>query len=689
MRKNLLHFFFNSEYVFAALLALLFVRILYLISDNLPDTDNTSFLDPIFGRIDFLNIKDVSLDAIFAMKDMHFADPRILVVNVGETAPTPDGKIALLLRRLHAWKARAIGIDVIFDDLHFERFPPERRFEIDALREALRAVPRVTLVDGYDENLLRPSLHIDSAVAAAVGSFGYANLSPDDDGVIRRFYPWRSIAGVRRLAFPIALLTQYDSTLVAGMLSMPEEEQIIYYAGTTAQFSVVPIDDLLTDDRYADRCGGAIVLIGLTTERGLSYLGDMHRTPMGKKTVVYRPDGTSTTGVEGADMPGLLIHANVVNMLLKREFIFPVPAWMDWVLAFLLNYISIALYRVLRSKPQTRLGVGLLIGGFIIVETIVVFFIPIIAFFYFSTKISYHLMATSVLMFIPAFAWVTKIRYALLHRRTRRLLRRLPRPLTDPLLHAFEDDQPYPSYVGSLHAAEVFLHFAYAVELARRGRERISPEMFLFPELPQWREAIRAVEALWSSSRRGDAWQRYYYAFLAGKKAQYLRDSEVKRQFLSTQYDEFNEHVYFDEWDLFIPHVLRMIHSDLRAYHDLLLFDVAWNNGAGPRVQSIGFDVDTPLLTLGRVTLREDGLYAAPAADPEALAPLGPFCILAECKLHRETELFVFAGLLRKQMLGGMIPAYYGRTICCEAVVPDESLAWFHQHSIHHGGAAA
>ena len=81
-------------------------------------------------------------------------------------------------------------------------------------------------------------------------------------------------------------------------------------------------------------------------------------------------------------------------MLLHGTFISPVPVWADWLLVFLLSYISIAVYRVLRTKPTSRFQVGVLITSMLFSEAVIVFFLPLIAFFYFDIKISYNLMAS-------------------------------------------------------------------------------------------------------------------------------------------------------------------------------------------------------------------------------------------------------------------------------------------------------
>ena len=685
MRKPLIRYFWNIEYVFAALFVLVMVRLLYVISENLPDVDDTSFLDPIFGRIDFLNIKDVSLDAIFAMKDTKFPGDKIAVVNVGKIGPTPDAKIALLLYKLKEWNAKAIGIDIIFDAQHFERFSPEEAFEVEAIKKALADVPNIVLPSAFDPESMKSTIFYDSSITHAVKNYGFINFTPDQDGVIRKFYPYRVVENTRRNYFPLEVLRLYDATLVEPLLRLPEQQQVIFYTGTKDQFNVYPIDDLLEpDERFKSNFKDAIVLIGFTDEAGLMWRGDLFTTPMRRKIVVGMQDGTRKVGLEGSDMSGLIVHANVLNMLLNQQYMRIAPEWVDWMITFFLSYGSIALYRVLRTKPRTKIGVGLMIGALIISETIVVFFLPIISFFYFNVKISYHLMATSVLLFIPAHAWITKLRHVILHRRVRAQSKTMPSNVLAPLRYAFRDDEPFPSYIGSTHASLFYLHYCFAIEAARKGKEVTSNDTaaYVFPLLLQWRAQLPALEKICYSLSQADQWQHYFYSFLEGKKLSFLRDSEMKALFLSTQYDQFNEHVYFEEWDILLPHIQRLFQDDLVDYRKYRLFEITKEQTNSPHVQSVGFMTSTQKIPPANIDTEASGLFLASHERPEELFPMAPFGEYVDCKLHRRKELFVYAGIIRKQEMFSAVPVYYGETVACEPVLTEQTMQWFRVHHL-------
>ncbi|MCB2206518.1 CHASE2 domain-containing protein [bacterium] len=652
MRKRLIQYFFRLEYLAASLLVLLLVQVMIMISQQLPDADETSFLNPILDRIDFLNIADVSLDAIFAVRYAEFPDKRIKVVNIGEVAPTPDGKIAALLYRLQDLGAAVVGLDIILDDLHVERFPEDRLMEVEALRLALQNVPNTVLVSGIDLETCEPTFEIIPPIRAACDNYGFANLVPDRDGVIRRFLPWAEVDGERWMSFPVKVLDMVQPSATEAVLSLPSEPQVIYYSSTFTQIPSVPIDDVLQGNMYDSFFKDAIVLVGYVNEGGLFFLDDTHKTPMGKKV-----------GIEGPDMPGVLIHANVIDMLLKHRFIHPVAPWVDWLLTFLLSYISIALYRILRTKPPGRFGVAVLITTVLFTEAVIVFFLPLIAFFYFDLKISYNLMATAVLLFIPANAFTTWLRFRIREYSTRRALCHTANPLSEVMCVAFEDNEPFIAHTRLLHAAEVLPVFAHAVCLAEaEAREDWKPSA-LHSRLDDWQQRIPELSARLQADTDMARELRHFLLFLDGKKEERMRESAVKEAFLSTELQTFNEFVVFDEWELLLPRVRMLWEQLLRSYLDVPLFTVD-DNG-----RSHG---------LGTLTLspEEEGIFRELRAGvyrkgthqshPVRLSPL---CVHAECKLHRKNELFVLGGLMRKQHGLQPYPAYFGVGPNCEPVL--------------------
>ncbi len=672
MRKRIFQYFFRLEFVISSLLVIVGVQLMLFISASLPEADETSFLNPIFDRIDFLNIADVSLDAIFMVKDAEFPHSRIKVVNIGEVAPAPDGKIAALLYKLDALGADVVGIDVILDDKHLERFPPERLQELEDLRIALLDVPNVVLAKGFRPATMSEDWKLLPPIENAASHYGYVNLFPDPDGMVRRFLPAAEVDGERWISFPVKLLELSAPESVRELLEGSPDEEVIYYTGSTGQFEVAPIDDVLFGTMYDHGYfQDAIVLVGFVNEGGLYYLDDTHKTPMGRKM-----------GMEGADMPGILIHANVINMLLQGRRIDTVDPWVDWLLVFLLSYLSIVLYRILRPKPPGRFSLAMLITGMLFTEAVIVFFIPLIAYFQFDVKVSYNLMATAALLFIPANALTTWLRFQLQQRRVKREYCDSANPLPDVLCQAFRDNEPFLAHTRLMHADFVLPLFANAVRLSEGTTERPLSSAQLQPGIAEWRDNVPEIMSEFTEAGSRKSPMQYFLQYLAGKKNEAMRDSLVKEHYLSTELQTFNEFVYFEEWELLLPRSLRLWRETLRRYLGMPLVHVAETGDmrvlrGGPQL---------PQEKEGKNRELSSGLYRMGDNDSAAWTRLSPLCEWTECKLHRKKELFVFAGLMQKQHGIAPVPAYFGLTPNCEPVLPERTireLSEIQQRDIH------
>ncbi len=675
MKKSLLGYFLSPWYALSAVITVVMVAGVVFISSNMPQPEATNFLSPMVNRFDFLNIEDVSLDAIFSIKDTKPIDHRVIVVNVEEVGPTPDGKIALLLYKLQNYGVRVIGLDVIFDSLHFDRFTGERAGEPLMLKQALADVPNVVVVNGFSEETMEPSLKLDPDVQAAVKHQGFANLLPDGDDVVRRFRPWVTVGGERWEALPVHMVEIYDPTLIAGIMQLPEEPQIIYYTSTYTEIDNIRISDIVEADSaldalYADRFRDAIVLVGYVNEGGVIYTGDTHRTPLASRTVLSHPDGPETMGVDGPDMSGVLIHANVINMLLTGEFVYGVPAWVDWLLVFLLAYINIAFYRVIRGKPVTEAKHGWLVAILLLVESPVVFLLPIIAYFSLDVKISYHLMATSVLLFIPGDIWGGKLRALWEVHRVKRVLGQAA-AVRDDVIAATTEDSDALGTLSMLHTSLRVAQLTLAINAVRAEAAGAAlPEGMDHPDLAQFEalvpEAARVLQAQDARDRGLDMFLRYVF----GRRESLMRTSAIKDRLTSLIRDDVNAYAYTDEYEL------------LKRYF-IDAFDTV-----NHRCRETALFVRVPRAEGGLSTIVLQGKAEVDAVDPSSIPTAGvhavadgqclslsPFVEWAECKLHRQHELFIFNGRVPQQYGLERSPMYLGPTLACDPALSLECLA--------------
>ncbi len=251
---------------------------------------------------------------------------------LGVAWPWPRSIHGELIRALDQAGARLIAFDIVFD---LPRDAAQDNALAKAVSESRAPVVLAASVDVVDDarfNIIKESLPLDLLLKAGA-HYGFAKLTPDSDSVIRRApltvngEPALSVAVYEILkgSLEVASLPVLDSQ--AG-----DPEILINYVGKARSVPTVSYVQAL-DYEAALPPGtfeGKVVLIGRSEAiQDLTQKGqDLFPTPFG--------------GVQLS--PGVEIHANVLNSLLRRAFIYRVPArWMLLITALLALMVTLIL----------------------------------------------------------------------------------------------------------------------------------------------------------------------------------------------------------------------------------------------------------------------------------------------------------------------------------------------------------
>lgn len=193
---------------------------------------------------------------------------------------------------------------------------PSRYTSVRYLEKAAPMQDMLTAV-GVEENI--------RIISDAAKDFGYFNINPDVDGTVRwvplavkykdDFYPHLSIEAVRKyLGSPPLLLNMAGygvDSIQIGSRTLPVDERgrlLINYRGPHKTFPHYSFSDVLNGEAPADAFKDRIVLVGATA----IGIYDMRVTPF---------SGT---------FPGVEIHANVIDNILKGDFV----NRPDWIVVF-------------------------------------------------------------------------------------------------------------------------------------------------------------------------------------------------------------------------------------------------------------------------------------------------------------------------------------------------------------------
>ncbi len=288
-------------------------------------------------------------------------DDRIAVVRVDEASldrigrawPWPRSIHASLIRALRNHGALLIGYDVTFAE---PTEPDEDRALVEAVAERGDVVLAANAI--FEGRLRDPprAMDLDLPIAElteAAALVAHANVIPDPDGVVRAvppvieapdgtYVPSLSL-GLYALAEELEgqLTFRPDGWQIGDRLIPTGRAHLMdVNFSARAEYATYSAANVIAGDVPADAFEGKVVLIGATA----LGLGDTRLTPLDKAT----------------GEPGVFVHANALNTMLTRAFLFPDGRTSVLAAVFvvsLLVALAVAFLRVWAS-PIVVFGIG-------------------------------------------------------------------------------------------------------------------------------------------------------------------------------------------------------------------------------------------------------------------------------------------------------------------------------------------
>ena len=286
----------------------------------------------LLGRLD--TVEFWALSKLYDVRGAQATTAPVVIVTIDEssineigTFPFPRAVHATLLQKISEGRPLAIGVDVIFEG-------PSPRGEEDDLvlgdavtlagNVVLAALKTVDYQGFYEREVLsvpNPTVRQGAAAVAPV------NLLVDSDGQVRRSSLTISLGGEPVTAFDVAL---YRLAVKAGAPAptLPVSPTVhVNFRGGPRTYPWVPFYRVVNGEIAPSVFRDKIVLVGPTSE----VLHDWFTTP-------FAPRG---------DMPGVEIHANVIDTYLTGNPLRDSPPWIGAVLAALAGIAaSVAVVRL-------------------------------------------------------------------------------------------------------------------------------------------------------------------------------------------------------------------------------------------------------------------------------------------------------------------------------------------------------
>ena len=275
-------------------------------------------------------------------------DPRLLVVKVDEKSRQAlDGLPMALWLPLYAelfeaafsGGAQVVGLDVITG------YAPEELL-MPFVDVALQHPDQIVFVDFYDvesDTIVRPTENVRAVLGDH--NLGLSNSLRDHDGVNRRqiLSDWK-IQGSGHPFFSRLLYERFQQTS-----EVPREEFLINYTGPSGTIPSISFSDVLESARQGDTeklqsvFQGRLVLIGSTAKADQDFV----LSPFSRQY----------------PLPGVEVHANILNTLLTEQWLEQRGAWL-WLALILLPMAWVSLERPLAISAATCLLSSLFwIGG--------------------------------------------------------------------------------------------------------------------------------------------------------------------------------------------------------------------------------------------------------------------------------------------------------------------------------------
>ena len=312
-------------------------------------------------------LSDVELtDYVFStLREDPDVDQNIVIVNIGNLSRRQIGEQIQIISK---YGPKVIGIDGFFDcskGLRDTINCPQLRdtFGNLMLSNAIQEAGNVVLVtkvlqadtllpaDVYDS--LRRS---DSLFTAPAIREGYANLDTDaafqdDVKTCRLFNPKLDIKGKPHYAFAVELAMEYDSVQTQEFLQRNNYSEVINYKGNVydifgstnypQMFYTLDVEDIASENFVPEMIKDKIVIFGFLGE----YLGDPSWDDK-----FYTPLNKKLAGKANPDMFGAVVHANIVSMILNKDYVAQMAEWQEVAMAIILCLLNVALFSLINTN---------------------------------------------------------------------------------------------------------------------------------------------------------------------------------------------------------------------------------------------------------------------------------------------------------------------------------------------------
>jgi CHASE2 domain-containing sensor protein len=313
----------ERDTLFATLWVFIFIVVLGSIPLNLGS------MNPIkLGMKDF-DFNDLYYSKVSGRIDS--IDKRIVIVNIGMANRE---EIAMIIDKVASYKPKVMGLDVLFNE-------PREEKEDSVLRDCFRRNKNLVLAVKYQTNKQDKLIGGNNVFADSSTKVGFVNFPYDTDyESIRYYFPFKADDHDKNIVIPSftsALVKEYDKAAYEKILKKSNQKTIINYtrelSHKKSDYQVVELNQLMNDEVYPGAIEGKIALLAYVNTNP-NDVEDKKFTPMNERYY----------GKTVPDMNGIVVHANIISMVLDRNYIKKIPSWGNILLAIVICWLHMSFF---------------------------------------------------------------------------------------------------------------------------------------------------------------------------------------------------------------------------------------------------------------------------------------------------------------------------------------------------------
>lgn len=327
------------------------VALLYFVPQNF------DFLSPVSQALGDFDLTDMVFSR-FRDDDRRMTDSSIVLVNVGDV---DRATLALMIENIGRQRPAAVGIDVFF------RSSRDAEGD-DALEMALAACPSVVLATKLDHRKAAvPETTTDVVIGDATAASdddvadhelqafevmetslprftahtagGFANLIVDESAgaatcrevSLREPYRGRDMA-----SFALRLAELAEPSKAARARARPLRPEVVNYLGDERSFTRLDVDQVTDPTADLSMLRDRIVIMG--------YMGRWLGDSTSIEDKFFTPLNDAYVGRSLPDMYGVVIHANVLSMILREDYVDGMTMSQAMVVGLLLLIVNVMLF---------------------------------------------------------------------------------------------------------------------------------------------------------------------------------------------------------------------------------------------------------------------------------------------------------------------------------------------------------